>query len=214
MKTIVFVDGYNLYYGLLRRSPWKWLDLFALFQHHVLTDAEVLEIRYYTAPVLARMCDDPASPQRQRLYVQALRKQSPCRVAVVEGRMVATTPVLRLVEPVHGLQRVRVQDFVEKQTDVNLACDMLAAAWTGACEQVVICSNDSDLKAALATIRRHRPDVRVGLVAPVASQDARHLSRDLAAHSHWVKMLSPFHLAAAQLPDKIPGTSIRRPEAW
>jgi len=31
VKTIVYVDGYNLYYGLLRKSPHKWLDLFALF---------------------------------------------------------------------------------------------------------------------------------------------------------------------------------------
>ena len=36
MRTIVFVDGYNLYYGMLRRSPYKWLDLFALFHDHAL----------------------------------------------------------------------------------------------------------------------------------------------------------------------------------
>jgi len=214
VKTIVYVDGYNLYYGLLRRSPWKWLDLFALFQNHVLTDANILEVRYYTAPVLARMCDDPVSPQRQRLYLQALRKQPPSRVTIVEGRMVATTPILRLVEPINGLERVRVQDFVEKQTDVNLACDMLSAAWTGACEQIVLCSNDSDLKAALAAIRQHCPGVRLGLVAPVAAQNTRHLSRDLAMQVHWAKALSPVHLASAQLPARIPGTTLRRPECW
>lgn len=31
-KTIVYVDGFNLYYGLLKDSPYKWLDLAALFR--------------------------------------------------------------------------------------------------------------------------------------------------------------------------------------
>lgn len=31
MKTIVYVDGYNFYYGCLRHSSDKWLDLFRLF---------------------------------------------------------------------------------------------------------------------------------------------------------------------------------------
>lgn len=25
MKTTLYVDGYNLYYGLLRNTPYKWL---------------------------------------------------------------------------------------------------------------------------------------------------------------------------------------------
>ena len=27
MKTIAYIDGYNLYYSLLRGSPYKWLDV-------------------------------------------------------------------------------------------------------------------------------------------------------------------------------------------
>ena len=29
-KTIVYIDGYNLYYGLLKGTAYKWLDLLAL----------------------------------------------------------------------------------------------------------------------------------------------------------------------------------------
>jgi hypothetical protein len=36
MKTIVYVDGLNLYYAALRGTPFKWLDLYALFQDQVL----------------------------------------------------------------------------------------------------------------------------------------------------------------------------------
>lgn len=31
MRTFVYVDGFNLYYGALKGKPWKWLDLPALF---------------------------------------------------------------------------------------------------------------------------------------------------------------------------------------
>lgn len=32
MKTIVYVDGLNLYYSMLRGTPFKWLDLYSLFR--------------------------------------------------------------------------------------------------------------------------------------------------------------------------------------
>ena len=32
MRTRVYVDAFNLYYGALRGTPYKWLDLDALYQ--------------------------------------------------------------------------------------------------------------------------------------------------------------------------------------
>ena len=115
MRTIVFVDGYNLYYGMLRRSPYKWLDLFALFHDHALnTEADVIEVRYCTAPVLGKMCDDAQSPQRQRTYLQALRKMPPQCTVIVEGKMIASQPYQRLVRPLpHApeIEMVQVINF-------------------------------------------------------------------------------------------------------
>jgi len=80
LRTVVYVDGYSLYYGLLRKTTLKWLDLYALFRDHVLdSEVDLVEVRYYTAPVLGRMCDDQESPQRQRRYLQALRKMYPAQ---------------------------------------------------------------------------------------------------------------------------------------
>lgn len=218
MKTIVYVDGYNLYYGLLRRSAFKWLDLYCLFQEHALgQNAEVLEVRYYTAPVLGRMSDDPESSRRQRTYLQALRKMPPNKVTIIEGKIMAETPVLRLVNPLPecpGLTHVKVHDFTEKKTDVNLAADLITGAWTGAYEQAVICSNDTDLEGALRVVKEHRPAIRLGLVAPIPSDDSRKIAADLKSHADWSKVLSKVHLERSQLPDKIPGTALRRPPAW
>lgn len=127
MRTVVYVDGYNLYYGLLRKTTLKWLDLVALFRNHVLaTEAELVQVRYYTAPVLGRMCDNPESPQRQRIYLQALRRLYPDLLVIVEGKIQATKSFQRLVKPIPEaptLQRVLVHGFNEKKTDVNIARD-------------------------------------------------------------------------------------------
>ena len=218
MRTVVYVDGYNLYYGLLRKTRLKWLDLFALFRDQVLdADVKLVEVRYYTAPVLARMCDSPESPQRQRRYLQALRLMYPTQIVIVEGKIQASKPFQRLVQPlaeVPALQRVQVYDFNEKKTDVNLASDLISGAWTGEYEHAVLCSNDTDLEAALATVRRYHPALRLGLVAPISGDDHRRISRDLAKNVDWAKLLSPVHLQNAQLPERIPSSSIRRPEGW
>lgn len=218
MRTIVYIDGYNLYYGLLRGTRLKWLDLYTLFETHVLdAKAELIEVRYYTAPVLGRMCDDPQSPQRQRQYLQALRKTHPVGLKIVEGRIMASTPFQRLVQPIAQapyLDKVQVYDFNEKKTDVNMAADMICGAWTKAYEQAVLCSNDSDLEGALAAIRLHHPTLRLGLVAPIQAADHRYISKDLSQHVDWAKVLSASHLAKSQLPERIPNSALRRPDSW
>ncbi|HHT9772358.1 TPA: NYN domain-containing protein, partial [Legionella pneumophila] len=30
-RTTIYIDGFNLYYGCLKRTSYKWLDLKALF---------------------------------------------------------------------------------------------------------------------------------------------------------------------------------------
>jgi uncharacterized LabA/DUF88 family protein len=218
MRTVVYVDGFNLYYSILRRTNLKWLDLVALFRDHVLgANSQLVEVRYYTAPILARMSDDPKSVQRQRIYLQALRRMYPDQLKIVEGRIAVTTPFQRLVKPIPSapyVLRVQVYDFNEKKTDVSLASDLLAGAWTGAFDQAVICSNDTDLDPALATLRKHHPQLRLGIVAPVKGSDSRYIAADLKKHADWSKTLSLVHIANAQLPERIPASSLCRPETW
>lgn len=218
LRTVVFVDGYNLYYGLLRRSKFKWLDLFKLFNEHVLTsDANLIQIRYYTSPVLGRMCDSVESPARQRRYIQALSSSHAGLITIVQGKIVVSRPYLRLVSRLPEapeVDKVQVFNFNEKKTDVNIAVDMLNGAWLGQFDQAVLCSNDSDLEAALALIRQHIPKIRLGLVAPIYKEDSRHMSHDLIRHVHWSKVLSVEHIKLSQFPDQIPGTSLRKPDIW
>jgi hypothetical protein len=77
MKTIVYVDGLNLYYATLRGTAFKWLDLYALFQDHVLGAASRVEkVRYYTAR--ARAIGD-------RSFLAAKRSSPPIRSGIFLG---------------------------------------------------------------------------------------------------------------------------------
>lgn len=218
IKTTVYIDGYNLYYGLLRKTAYKWLDVVGLFTNHVLDkNAELVEVRYYTAPVLGRMSDDPRSTQRQRLYLQALKRMHPQSLVIILGKILAMKPHQRLVKPIPQapeLQTVQVYNFNEKKTDVNLASDLITGAWAGAYEQAVICSNDSDLEGALRAVKTHHPKLRIGIVAPILSEDHRHISGDLTRYSDWEKILSMTHIAASQLPQNIPNSKIKKPDFW
>ncbi|QBZ83444.1 6-hydroxy-3-succinoylpyridine 3-monooxygenase HspA [Hydrogenovibrio crunogenus] len=214
LKTIVYIDGYNLYYGLLRKTEFKWLDIHSLFQVEILNpqESELIHLKYYTAPVLGRMCDDPNSVQRQRQYLQALRKRYPHQVSIIEGKMIATTPVKRRVD--EPFDKVKVHHFEEKKSDVNLAVDIACDALSGQCEQIVLCTNDSDLEPALKRIKSIKPEIRIGLVSPVKSGNRRHVSKDLLELSDWHKFIKESHLTASQLPLKIPNTSITKPDVW
>ncbi len=218
MRTIAYIDGYNLYYGLLRKSQYKWLDVYALFRDQVLNQSsDLVEVRYYTAPMLGKMSDDLESPIRQRRYLQALRKMHPIGLTLIEGRIVASTPFQRLIRPIPEaphLQKVQVLDFNEKKTDVNIASDMINGAWLKKYDQAVLCSNDSDLEGALRSLKEHHPHIRIGLVAPISGDDPRKISSDLARFSDWKKILSTTLLSRSQLPDRIPSSHLSKPAAW
>jgi hypothetical protein len=50
LKTYVYIDGFNLYYGALRKTRYKWLDL-AKFCQTILPNDYIVAIKYFTAKV-------------------------------------------------------------------------------------------------------------------------------------------------------------------
>ena len=70
MVTNVYIDGFNLYYGSLKGTPYKWLDL-AELSSVLLPQDTISRIRYFTAQVNARP-HDPQQPVRQQTYLRAL----------------------------------------------------------------------------------------------------------------------------------------------
>ena len=65
------MDGFNLYYGAVKGTPYKWLDISRMVQL-LLPKNKVLKIKYFTALVNSRP-QDPDQPIRQQIFLRALR---------------------------------------------------------------------------------------------------------------------------------------------
>lgn len=52
MRTIVYVDGLNLYYTLLKGTNYRWLDLEKLLVSFFGKQNDIVAIKYFTATVL------------------------------------------------------------------------------------------------------------------------------------------------------------------
>ena len=84
LPTAVYVDGYNRYYGRLRGTQWKWLDLVALLEallHDQDPASELVHLRYFSAPALARFATHgrPSVEAQQDYHRALLRMHAPRR---------------------------------------------------------------------------------------------------------------------------------------
>jgi len=208
LRTNVYVDGFNLYYGCLKGTPYKWLDLDALCRR-LLPKHELGRIRYFTAIIAARP-HDPSGPARQRAYLRALATMP--RVSIHLGRFLTSYVRMPLVAPpAHGPRTVEVIKTEEKGSDVNLATYLLVDAFRQDCEATVVITNDSDLAEPIRVVR-HELGLPVGVVNP---SDPRKRSRALLDVTFF-KQLRPSVLPACQLPDELSDShgTIRKPDTW
>lgn len=223
MRTIVYIDGYNLFYSLLTKTSFKWLDLNRLFSQVIRPiepSSEIARTKYFTAPALGSVAGNPRAEQRQAHYHRALKAVG--GIEIIKGFHNKATKTGILIDSPPSIaseQRCRVQVMEEKQTDVNIALHLYRDAACRACDLMVLCSNDSDLEPALAMIRADLPDIRIGLVLPRSAENpgVRHSIR-LERHTHWTRRnIRAEELAGSQLPDRLRdhrNRTINRPEEW
>ena len=207
MCTFVYVDGFNLYYGALKGSAWKWLDLVALFDTTLQPHHKILAVKYFTARV-SGTARDPSKPLRQDVYLRALRCYRP-EVQVYFGHFLSHAVRAPLAQPVGNQRTAEVIRTEEKGSDVNLAVHMLNDGWLNAYDCAVVVTNDSDIAEAMRLLRLHNRK-RVGLVTPGTGRP----SRQLMAHADFSRPIRPNALRRSQLPDPIPGTNISKPPSW
>ena len=81
-RVIAYIDGYNLYYGLLKGTPYKWLDLVSFVKWFLRPDQEIVGIKYFTAPIKTYPHDGDAV-DRQKVYLQALSSMP--LITIVQG---------------------------------------------------------------------------------------------------------------------------------
>ena len=214
----MYVDGFNLYYGALRGSPHRWLDLTALACRLLRPDDTVTRIRYFTARVAARP-GDVGAPERQAAYLRALTTLPD--LSMHFGTFLESDRMMPLAS---GEGYARVTRTEEKGSDVNLASYLLLDAFDAEYDTALIITNDSDLTEPIR-MAQERFRVTVGVAMPLmrrnADGSARKPSvrlRSVAAFTREITDTGRYRriLAECQLPDDITDAqgSITRPEAW
>ena len=199
-RVIVYVDGFNLYYGMKRSygSRYLWLDLKKLSLRLLKSDQGLIAVRYFTA----RVRDDPGKVARQDAYLGALRSQPD--IEIIFGRYQA--------------KKVRCRgcgsdwtSYEEKKTDVSIAVALLEDGITNRFDTAILVSADSDLCPAVQALGRQRPEARVIAVFP----PGRH-SDELRRHCHGAFTLGDANLRQSQFPEVVEGGTMirRRPATW
>ena len=211
-RTIVYVDGFNFYYGVLKKTPYKWLDLqrfFTLLRPH----DDLQAVKFFTSLL---------SPGPHRIRQDALLQALGTRplIEVVHGRFKTKKVVCRCRDcPTRTPHAFEVPE--EKRTDVNIAIHLLAIhllddAYAGRCDQQILVSGDSDLAPAVKMVRQRFPAIRTVVYIPARTHH-RGAASELRGAAHKHDTLPLGSLSRSQLPPTIPdgvGGTIRKPAAW
>ena len=152
LRTNVYVDGFNLYYGALRKIPYRWLDLRELCRCILGSGHALRRIRYFTADVKPTS-DDLEKNVRQQLYQRALRTLP--ETEIHKGRFVQRPRWMPLARPMPGiLERILVDRVEEKGSDVNLATHLVLDAAQRDFQAAYVLSNDTDLVEPIRLVRQ------------------------------------------------------------
>ena len=207
MRTYIYVDGFNLYYGALRNTPYKWLDLSELFRL-LLPKDQILKIKYYTAKVKPRP-HDPHAPVRQQIYLRALRTIP--NLSIHHGHFLSQTVPMPLASSTQSPpKRVKVIKTEEKGSDVNLATHLVRDGFRNEYELAVLVTNDSDLLEPIRIVRNEL-QLRVGIINP-----HKKASQALVPHATFVKRIRPGLLAKCQFPNQLTDKkgTFHKPATW
>lgn len=205
-RSIVYIDGFNLYYGAIKGGSHKWLNLEKYFQRLRPHD-DIKRIYYFTAKISG------SSQKNQAAYLGAL----------------ATLPLVEVRLGRFKLKNVKCKvqacSFVghklfktpeEKQTDVAIGIQMVVDAFDDSCDRFILVTGDSDLLPAIRTIKLRYPRKKLILYVP-ANSTIRGAATELRGATDKDKSLPLGLLRHCHLPAEVPdgaGGFIKKPTTW
>jgi len=153
-RVIVYVDGFNLYFGMLEAGLdyCKWLDIQLLIKNLLLSNQELHEIKYFTS----RVSNNPDKQKRQTTYIEALESTD---IRIFYGHY----------------QRDAVEcnrcgniwpKYNEKMTDVNIATQIIIDAYQDNFDMAMLISGDSDLVPPIKAVHENFNQKRVFVAFP------------------------------------------------
>jgi len=186
----IYIDGFNLHYGAVKNTPYRWLDLLKLCRLMLPGDI-IQEIKYFTARVSSRP-HDPDAPTRRQIYLRALRTLP--NLKIYYGHFL-THPSHMVLTGSNPVQQVWVDKTEEKGSDVNLATYLLRDAYNHTFDVAVLVTNDSDLVEPVKIVRKE-----LGLSVRILNPHRGRHSQQLQQFAVFIKRIRQADVAACQFP--------------
>lgn len=205
-RSIIYIDGFNLYYGAVKGSPYKWLDIQRMCER-LRQDDEIQLVRYFTALV------DGASRASQDAFLRALAT-SP-KVEIILGKFKSKRFKCRVSACSYSGSRFYL-GTEEKRTDVAIAVTLLDDAYQDKADRFVIISGDSDLVPAVNLLKHRFPAKQVFVYVPTRDP-TRGAAVELRSAADKNRSLPMELIHRSQFPQEMPdghGGMIRKPADW
>ncbi len=200
-KINVYIDGFNLYFGL-KDKGWKryyWLNLVELSRKLLKPDQSLKDVKYFTS----RISLPPDKAKRQSVFIEALE----------------TLPEIKLYFGKYQKNDVTCTKCghvmykpSEKMTDVNIAVEMLADAFRNEFDVAILISADSDLTGSIKYIRQLFPEKQIVVAFPPSR-----FSYELQNIAHASFVIGRKKLADSAFPEQVTkadGFILNRPASW
>lgn len=194
-KIIVYIDGFNLYYGIRTLGQfYKWLDIRALATSFVESNDVTISVKYFTTKLNGRN----EQSDRQGIYLDALSKHCE-KVKIIKGYFIKS----------RKCKNCNVKNNEEKQTDVNIACEILQDCYENNFDIAYLVSGDSDL---VAPIEKTLTLGKTVIIAFSPNRKSKELIKVASNHFH----IDENCLKKCQLPNEITTkrNPLKRPEKW
>lgn len=227
-KAYVYVDGFNLFYGCLKKTDYKWLNINKLIGLYF-SKYDIKKIKYFSAVTKARK-DDLSKPVRQLAYFRALETLPNLEIITgtfLENEVLMFVPEkskkigrqkanVELTEtqtklPLLGKNYLIVNKSEEKGSDVNLATHLMMDAYERKFDVAIVISNDSDLAEPIKIVN-NMPNLTVRLLNP---QKKTNIKLQEAVDGN-IKMIRQWALKNSQFLDDLKDVKgdFHKPEDW
>jgi len=200
-RVIVYIDGFNLYFGL-KEKGWKryyWLNLQMLSQLLLQKNQELVTTKYFTS----RVKKPPDKNKRQTIFLEALETLE--NFHVFYGHYLINTIECKKCCNIFPKPN-------EKMTDVNIAVEILTDAFQNSYDKAIIISADSDLSGPIRKIKTFFPDKKIIVAFPPARYS---FILDKIAHAFFTIGRKKF--AESVFPEEVKkadGFILHKPDKW
>ncbi len=161
-NAVFFIDGFNFYHSLIdddplmhvqRYSQYKWLNYRKLCELFISKSICIRKILFFTA--LTVWNQDKVLRHKQ--LIKALQSID---IEIVYGKFKRKDRTCRICKKTYRTHE-------EKQTDVNIAIELLSLAYQNVYDIAYIISGDSDLIPSIQAVQKTFPNKKINIIFPM-----------------------------------------------